>query len=180
MTSIHVSYICIKIYTCIYIYIWMKPVRGPKTKFLYHLCCTILDAPYTYAPLDRRLAGRHKKDHGWCFWGDAWYFFAWAPHSESQESYPECWFAAVCYYNHLYSRTSNLHKCSVAVCMTQATYTNFLSQLTQMLCSTLQWVPLNERSVTELRIVLKHIVHGWSARTTRQRHKLYDNCSRHF
>ena len=32
----------------------------------------------------------------WFTQGDAWYFFARAPHSKGQESYPACWSAAVC------------------------------------------------------------------------------------
>jgi hypothetical protein len=34
----------------------MIPARGTQTKFLYYLCCAIFGAPYTYVPLECRLA----------------------------------------------------------------------------------------------------------------------------
>ena len=59
----------------------MIPARGPQTKFLYHLCRTILGAPYTYVPLERRLASWGAGDMArawhtdeWLARGDAWYF----------------------------------------------------------------------------------------------------------
>ena len=38
--------LCIHMYICIYIYIYMIPARGPQTKFLYDLCRRILCARY--------------------------------------------------------------------------------------------------------------------------------------